>query len=255
MFFTSHCGVTDAIFQSSHFSSPFPVSSWGQHGLFLEPFPSNSPIPLPRLAAFDQGQNQSLRHLVKCSHACFIDFGRERRTPHPTAPTSTSHAVLFFSAQFARRNFFVVSFHAPWYKPRGPASTYGARTEWHERQQPASRYCVFLGCTICGEYRRQYGTISVGRPDDGGSTHPSSRYFLVQPDDAKCLRCGHKDSDGSCATVGTQLGEQLHWFINLFHKLINRCNHSQIPLTGIPSGPLSVPGPPHILTWDWMGPH
>jgi len=200
VYFVSHCGVTNAVYYASHFSSAFPpLSTFAprqQPPVTLDIRSGKIPSPgIPSWTGKDVVKEESFTSVAR------IQFG----------PGADEWAALFFAPAALTRNFFIAVFPSDVYNVRPPFGRATAATRARDgwRVTPTSRWYVYFGCPFCGEYHRKYGFASLEPwTGDGEPVEPVNPWsFLVRPTKfPECPSCLGDQRKWNATARGLRLG-------------------------------------------------
>lgn len=195
VYFVSHCGVTNAVYYASHFSSAFPpLAALGprrQPPVTLDL--RTGKVPVPGLPFWEMESSRPPVREEPFTSVARVQYG----------PATDDWAGLFFSPAALTRNFFIAVFPSDVYDVRAPFQRASAfiRPQDGWRVPPTSRWYVFFGCPFCGEYHRKYGISAVGPAGDGPTP------YLVRPTEfSECPTCLGDQRKRKATAPGLRLG-------------------------------------------------
>jgi hypothetical protein len=215
VYFVSHCGVTNAVYYASHFSSAFPpLSTFAprqQPPVTLDIRSGKIPNPgLPSWAGKDVVKEESFTSIIKEESFTFI-VKEESFTSVAHiqfGPGADEWATLFFAPAALTRNFFIAVFPSNIYDVRPPFgwTTTATRAQDGWRVTPTSHWYVYFWCPFCGEYHRKYGFASLEpRTGDAEPLNPWS--YLVRPTEfPECPSCLGDQRKWNAIARGLHLG-------------------------------------------------
>jgi hypothetical protein len=206
--FVSHCGVTNAVYYSSQFSTAFPPLAAHTRGTSVLLDIRSGTVPNPGFPLWDLG----------------VDDGESCKAPLEQPFTAVAHIkwgprdidfdALFFAPECLPRTFLIASFPDDIYptirsefvssRTQLPGAACGNSSSSGWREPPTSRWYVYFGCPVCGEYQRKHGIPILG---DGNDTCAGTS-FLVRPLElGQCPSCLVDQHRCRSTAPGLRLGE------------------------------------------------
>ena len=183
--FASHCRVTNAIYYSSQLPSAFPTPAQRSAGAIHLDLQTGT-VPSPRIPLGDLSIQPPREDAYGA--VAWLHFG----------PADNDWAAVYFAPGCLTRNFFIALFPAGSYRVSGHfRPPFSSRESRWEREQPVSRFYVFFGCPVCGQYQRKHGFLPLS-----GNRDPGPFPFYCTPVEfAECPRC-HVDQRRCNGTAG-----------------------------------------------------
>jgi hypothetical protein len=191
--FVSHCGVTNAVYYASQFPSAFP------------PLPAlqgieYSPVLLDlRSGTVPNNFRGTWDPAVRVGHVDEEAYGAVLRVQWGSGPSQ--FAGFFLHPDCLTRNFLVAAFPSEVYPT---VRTIGTTGHWLNpwREPPTSRWYVYFGCPVCGEYQRKHGFTTIPLEPGLGAA-----YYIKPLELFRCTSCGANQRACNGTAPGLRLGE------------------------------------------------